>query len=842
MIKLINSDSFKHNMPALSLIDVHRRGVDSSWLEKRAAVLTKEISNIRPVFGRSFIHLIAMGAQDHYGFNRNGDGFPKTASEFTIPHPEDHPDGKGVKIVKVSRGLIEKHPTFVEFGHVFAHHNNKDPKNSSGNIKASAWNEPMQRVELIIDVDNHDWMDELQKIASDEQVAVSMACFPAGTLIYTYSGFKSIEDIKDGDIVLTHLGRFKQVQHCSKRTADNIVTIKTKYYGRQEIKQTPNHEFFTIRWSDVIEYDNWKSKKRHRHELHKFAKWRAAENIQKGDLLLMPIRYGSNNSDITIDNARLAGYYMAEGSLIDNTVKGIALTCNILDAAVREIYDLVDDNITVCLRKHSGSDKCVTVEVYSKHAYDLACEIGRGVANKHIPECIWNASNEHKLHFASTWFNGDGWQDDKGLHWSTCSRSLSLELQMLLASLNIPSSVYRIDHTSDLPNGQIRNGIGVEYTINVSNNYSSMFAVKSKAVTWTPKKKKTTTFITGGYLAIPVTEVRTEICETDVYNFSVDEDESYTAYGFAVHNCRVPYDICNWCSHKAAKVKDYCDHAKNHMTMITKEGHQIGVINEDPTFFDISKVFRPADRIAYTLTKVATDSSILSAELAKNAEIILPQSMSRYLSENSKAATVLAKLADIEKEIKCEIAGAPRGLKITQLHVAIPADDQLETDEIDVLRHEDLNSLLYALDDKGVSLGVNDFVNLITGGYEGDDEVLDAANDMLEDIFSDADVDEICKDATYEPKSGMLSPAARDIVDNLYHRYSLHKQAAVRRAVNAHGKEFMLKAGKDKASDDVKRKAKVIIDEYTKYKLAFVLHNFENSDINNLTVLQNFVK
>lgn len=34
-------------------------------------------------------------------------------------------------------------------------------------------------------------------------------CFVAGTQVYTDKGYKSIEDIRVGDMVLTHKGRFR---------------------------------------------------------------------------------------------------------------------------------------------------------------------------------------------------------------------------------------------------------------------------------------------------------------------------------------------------------------------------------------------------------------------------------------------------------------------------------------------------------------------------------------------------------------------------------------------------------------------------------------------------------
>lgn len=69
--------------------------------------------------------------------------------------------------------------------------------------------------------------------------------------------------------------------------------------------------------------------------------------------------------------------------------------------------------------------------------------------------------------------------------------------------------------------------------------------------------------------------------------------------------CRVPWDECSICGHRAKVQREYCDCLANHMREIFPGGLQAMAINWLPRFFDISRVRRPADTIAYDLTKVA---------------------------------------------------------------------------------------------------------------------------------------------------------------------------------------------------------------------------------------------
>jgi hypothetical protein len=323
----------------------------------------------------------------------------------------------------------------------------------------------------------------------------------------------------------------------------------------------------------------------------------------------MPICRGDGNSSLTAREARLLGYYVAEGSVFRNTSSGVCFTCNRQDELVREIKGLAGD-VTVCFNKHSNSAEAYNVQVYDAALADLAeQEVGRGVRNKAIPAAVYNAPRDVKLEFLAAWFNGDGWQDVKGLHWSTCSRPLSLELQMLLASLDLPASVYRIDHTSGLPHGVPRSGDGIEYTVNVSNRHSGLFAGRSKAKTVRMSKPTSFVFITGDYLAVPLERVEYVEEETEVYDLSVEEDESFTAFGLAVHNCKVPFDICSVCNNRAKNRSEYCTSEKegghckggglkSNIAGVLEDGTQVYADNPDPLWFDDSWVWRHADRIA----------------------------------------------------------------------------------------------------------------------------------------------------------------------------------------------------------------------------------------------------
>jgi hypothetical protein len=188
MNKVVTPDSFGFTDPIARLVDVHDRGgISRDWMVKRAAApIFSAFDGYKPASGHSLIHLIAMGDAEAYGANRNGDIFYSTGRQLELPEPN-------WKTIKTASGAVhargpdtfgdctkvgnrETHNTFVTHAKVYKHHKHASSDPVFGRVVASAHNEPMHRVELLIDVPNDTWGEELQKLASGDSPGFSMAC------------------------------------------------------------------------------------------------------------------------------------------------------------------------------------------------------------------------------------------------------------------------------------------------------------------------------------------------------------------------------------------------------------------------------------------------------------------------------------------------------------------------------------------------------------------------------------------------------------------------------------------------------------------------------------------
>lgn len=164
-IKYISPNDFSRDLPPLQTIKIAKQRKyyhDKLAFEKRAGKVFdyEEIIKLaRP--GEYLVHVIALGCDEVYGPNRNGDA-------FTIDTCQKY------------------HNTFTKFARWYRNHNHHDPRKSYGVVKKSAFNARDGRIELIVALNATKEAaqrnggrvadKEIEILESGDDVAVSMAC------------------------------------------------------------------------------------------------------------------------------------------------------------------------------------------------------------------------------------------------------------------------------------------------------------------------------------------------------------------------------------------------------------------------------------------------------------------------------------------------------------------------------------------------------------------------------------------------------------------------------------------------------------------------------------------
>jgi hypothetical protein len=126
-----------------------------------------------------YVLLNALGAFEYYGPNRNGDAFPEWSLR-SLAMPEATTAAilpiikKKIPLFYAPNTTEYGYKSFPIYAHVYRGHVNKDPLISCGDVIASAYNDKMHRVELIVFVYKDRAPDVVEKIDANQPVAWSM--------------------------------------------------------------------------------------------------------------------------------------------------------------------------------------------------------------------------------------------------------------------------------------------------------------------------------------------------------------------------------------------------------------------------------------------------------------------------------------------------------------------------------------------------------------------------------------------------------------------------------------------------------------------------------------------
>ncbi|MEM3753653.1 MAG: SufD family Fe-S cluster assembly protein [Candidatus Micrarchaeaceae archaeon] len=447
-------------------------------------------------------------------------------------------------------------------------------------------------------------------IIADEGADVTYieGCFLKGTKIKTLSGTKPIEEVNAGDYVLTHRGQYKMVYHTQVRKHNGKV-FHIKYMGdtTATLNVTGEHPFLISK----------RERKGHRNTKWD-VKWVRADELEKGDYLAIPIdrnieskerrefyittsaRWRNLTAKISIatdkEFFRLIGYYLSEGSTTGKSNKNyLSFTFN------KNETEYIGDTVLL-LKKYFGKEPIVQAE-YKNGISIVLCdtmaaeffstEFGNGAANKHLPNWVMHESLEKQKELIKGMWRGDGSYMNKKYNYgikkmfriNTISIRLAEQMREMMLRFNIFASINKQKRSDKrhvmyciYVGGEnllwFANLMGVlDTTIKTSNRDGTMSLVSIKQAQTQSSHGR----IYGDYAFVPITEISSEeASNVDVYNFSVEEDESYVAEGVAVHNCTAPIYMS---SSLHAAVVELVAHKDAHIRYVTVQNWSKNVYN-----------------------------------------------------------------------------------------------------------------------------------------------------------------------------------------------------------------------------------------------------------------------
>ena len=788
--KLVLTDSYDFGQPSTQLVPQVSYGVDKDWLRKQAGVediFAKEIRDLKKQAGHSVFHIIALGDEERSGANRNGDGFSEADTKTA-------------------------HAQFKDQGHVFTDHKNHDPKKAVGKVIATAHNDPMGRVELLVDVENKKLPDRYQeKIANGEDLSWSMGslqqfdtcsfckhnaptakdhCFGAGTLVLlSNSSVKNIEDVAVGDLVTDATGAAVRVIKTFANDAPaKMFRLRTTLVGIDTVV-TGNHPILTA----PAEYGVCRFANR---DPATFATcWRgsrvecstcrlppikynytAVDQIRVGDYIVAPVAKPvrvSNTDNISLEKAWIIGLFAAEGCYgkdLKGTRTSVQFCLNkdelsIIDRVKR--YFAQTYNYKVCIYKAGPNGVSIRASVRSfvNEMYAYAGEYAR---SKRFSQFIMDLPLAHLEQVAQGLLDGDGHRyENEGRRQTTKLNSASPHLVFQIRQICMLLGKQAMVGTFLTPGGPAdRSNKSVMYYVQ-----SSLFC-RDESPSSALRRH-----LIGDRMEGCVAKLDEIEYTGQVYNLET-ESGSYVANGIAVHNC---------------------DHIKTALMEIMDDGQQIYMQNPNPSFFDISVVGRPADRIGYSLRKVAYGKDIVGGhELAEQMGMD-PVSIVKF--------AMLTRLAEMEKRIPAK--GSQINLRketVRQLKQACTTMGN--------------SAVLRKLADAAALLSPRDFADIFVG--HPDPEGAAQAIGSYTGISKLADPIEI---GSLDPGESRHIALSDDADNDIHESCGCSSAPFAKRLVRI----SILRPKIATVIDTVE--ADGLAQLYQHYKLAFAVHNYDRADV-----------
>ena len=136
--------------------------------------IIKLVEGLKPRKDGRYVHINAVGSLSAWGSNKNGDAFPK----WSLVH--DSPPADIISFLhdkNISVPAEYGHETFETYAYPFVFHDNKDPLKSIGEkVTCSAYNDVMERVELIVFISDRHAPDLVRRIDAGDPIPWSMGC------------------------------------------------------------------------------------------------------------------------------------------------------------------------------------------------------------------------------------------------------------------------------------------------------------------------------------------------------------------------------------------------------------------------------------------------------------------------------------------------------------------------------------------------------------------------------------------------------------------------------------------------------------------------------------------
>lgn len=426
--------------------------------------------------------------------------------------------------------------------------------------------------------------EHMNLIHNISDININVSCLPAGELIATSKGYKPIETIEVGDVVTTHKNRQRKVLKTFKNPLVNRKVFEVKSSNNTPLKITGNHKVRAIQKNITRQHKKKFFMNEQIDNLERFISWVPVEELKVGDYVVYDIpQHKQTANQLLIDLKKFANFKEKDWHKTIVTDSQIER-----EGYVSNRFVNVNENFAYILgawmgngstnsckvtfninhtKKHQKYIDCVK-SVFPHHTVNIESETEKNQVNltingygstttlvnmfheccgmyshnKHIPSFILGANKEIKQAFLDGYQAADGCRINvtKGMsgdtiRFRTVSHAIANDLRDLLASLGHCVSMNYETNKGSLKLGQ-KNKIWTIQYIERKNKGNKIG--NGSCRTWNVNNK----FIVSRVYEI--NELENTNGQYDfVYNFEVEEDNSYNTASFTVKNCAEGFGV-----------------------------------------------------------------------------------------------------------------------------------------------------------------------------------------------------------------------------------------------------------------------------------------------------------
>lgn len=381
-------------------------------------------------------------------------------------------------------------------------------------------------------------------------------CFVEGTLVLTNKGYIPIENIDEGDLVITHTNQYQRVLKTMTNQADKLIGIYAS--PSETIYCTPSHPIYVRK--KKREWDCQQDK----YQRHFDAPiWLEAEHLSCdyyvgtaiNQLSELPTWDGYDHpanqyktkmihkNELTgmfekNDFWYLVGRYIGDGWTRSNDT---VVICSNEDE-LGQILNVLDNlSLHYCVINEKPVTK---VQILKKELCLYLRQFGNGAAGKHLSNDIINLPTDKLKSFVDGYIASDGSYTQSRFKITTVSRTLAYEIgQCVAKAYQRPFSIY---FTARPKNHVIEGRV-----VNQRDTYQVCWKMEDGI--------GDQAFYEDGYIWSPIKKIVSQETNELVYNIEVENDNSYMVQNVIVHNCQ-DFSVagkqlgsvwgCNDCDHK----------------------------------------------------------------------------------------------------------------------------------------------------------------------------------------------------------------------------------------------------------------------------------------------------